>query len=159
MSSAISLFTSSILLLVVAFTLPTSSAVRAAKDYFAVREANRALVLDFYDQFFNRHETEEAALLLAEDYRQHNPSVPDGRAPVVSYFTQYFKENPQSRARIVRSATDGDLVYLHIHSTNGPEDRGVAVVDIFRVKDGQIVEHWDVIQPVPTQSANSNTMF
>jgi len=159
MASSISLFTSSILLLVVAFTLPTSSSVRAAKDYFAVREANRALVLDFYDQFFNRHETEEAAALLAEDYRQHNPSVPDGRASVVSYFTQYFKENPQARARIVRSATDGDLVYLHIHSTNGPEDRGVAVVDIFRVKGGLIVEHWDVIQPVPAESANSNTMF
>jgi len=126
---------------------------------FAAEEANRALVLGFYDQFFNRHETEEAAALLAEDYRQHNPSVPDGRAPVVSYFTQYFKENPQSRARIVRSATDSDLVYLHIHSTNGPEDRGVAVVDIFRVEGGLIVEHWDVIQPVPAESANSNTMF
>jgi len=138
--------------------VPCMSAGTTARD-FVTEEANRALVIEFYDQFFNRHETEEAASLLAEDYRQHNPSVPDGRAPVVGYFTQYFKENPQSRARIVRSATDGDLVYLHIHSTNGPEDRGVAVVDIFRVKGGLIVEHWDVIQPVPAESANSNTMF
>jgi len=148
--------------LAIAIKMPTGSelaSLRAAHARASAEEANRALVLDFYDQFFNRHETEEAALLLAEDYRQHNPSVPDGRAPVVSYFTQYFRENPQSRARVVRSATDGDLVYLHIHSTNGPEDRGVAVVDIFRVRDGRIVEHWDVIQPVPAESANSNTMF
>jgi len=151
-----------LLLLAIVVEMPTGSelaSLRASRARVAAEEANRELVLGFYEQFFNRHETEEAALLLAEDYRQHNPSVPDGRAPVVSYFTQYFKENPQSRVRIVRSATDGDLVYLHIHSTNGPEDRGVAVVDIFRVKGGLIVEHWDVIQPVPAESANSNTMF
>lgn len=62
-------------------------------------------------------------------------------------------------ARIVRSAADGDLVYLHVHATEHPGDRGEAVVDIFRVKDGKIVEHWDVIQPVPETSANRNTMF
>ena len=102
---------------------------------------------------------EEAARVVADDYTQHNPDVPDGKAPFVGYFSGFFKENPQSRARIVRSATDGDLVYLHVHSTNGPEDRGQAVVDIFRVDDGVIVEHWDVIQDVPAESANDNTMF
>ena len=90
---------------------------------------------------------------------QHNPEVPDGKAPFVGYFGGYFKENPESRARIVRSAADGDLVYLHVHSTNGKADRGQAVIDIFRVQDGKIVEHWDVIQAVPEQAANSNTMF
>lgn len=95
----------------------------------------------------------------SNDYRQHNPSVPDGRAPLVDYFTGYFKANPQSRARIVRSAANGDLVWLHVHSTNGEGDLGRAVLDIFRVEDGQIVEHWDVIQDVPGKSSNSNTMF
>ncbi|SKW40691.1 Uncharacterised protein [Mycobacteroides abscessus subsp. massiliense] len=60
---------------------------------------------------------------------------------------------------MVRSAVDGDLVYLHVHSTNDPQDRGQAVVDIFRVDGGKIVEHWDVIQDVPAESANGNTMF
>jgi len=138
---------------------PSKSERSAVSNFFAVQEANRTLVLRFYDEFFNRHDVYGAARYLAEDYRQHNPSVPDGRAPVLAYFSQFFQENPQSRARVVRSATDGDLVYLHIHSTNGPEDRGVAVVDIFHVRDGLIIEHWDVIQPVPAESANANTMF
>ncbi|ENA28394.1 MULTISPECIES: nuclear transport factor 2 family protein [Pseudomonas] len=122
-------------------------------------EANRTLVLTFYDQFFNRHETAEAATVIANNYRQHNPEVPDGKAPFVDYFTGFFKDNPNSKAKVVRSATEGDLVYLHVHSTNGTNDRGQAVVDIFKVEKGKIVEHWDVIQDVPEQAANENTMF
>ena len=122
-------------------------------------EANRTLVLTFYDQFFNRHEPDEAATVIADNYRQHNPEVPDGKAPFVDYFTGFFKDNPNSKAKIVRSATEGDLVYLHVHSTNGTNDRGQAVVDIFKVQKGKIVEHWDVIQDVPEQAANENTMF
>ena len=53
----------------------------------------------------------------------------------------------------------GDLVWLHVHSTNGAGDRGRAIVDIFRVENGRIAEHWDVVQPVPEKSANGNTMF
>ncbi|RQR62382.1 hypothetical protein DIE19_11780 [Burkholderia sp. Bp9126] len=130
----------------------------AARD-LAAEEANRQLVLTFYDRVFNKHEVAEGATVLADDYKQHNPHVPDGKQPFVSYFTGAFKANPQAHARIVRSAADGDLVYLHVHSSVRPSDRGEAIVDIFRVKDGKIVEHWDVIQPVPEKSANANTMF
>lgn len=122
-------------------------------------EANRALVLEFYDTFFNQHKVDEAAKAVVENYIQHNPYVPDGKEPFVSYFKDFFKENPQSRARIVRSAVDGDMVWVHTHWTNGAEDRGEAVIDLFRVKDGKIVEHWDVIQTVPEEAANDNTMF
>lgn len=133
--------------------------VHAAERDLVTEEANRRLVVDFYDRFFNKHETTEAAAIVADDYKQHNPNVPDGKTPFVGFFTKFFKDNPERRSRIVRSATDGDLVYLHVHATNGTEDLGSAVVDIFRVKDGKIVEHWDVIQKVPEKSANENTMF
>jgi predicted SnoaL-like aldol condensation-catalyzing enzyme len=125
----------------------------------AQEEANRKLVLDFYDQVFVKHEVEKAAVVLADDYIQHNPLVPTGKAPFVNFFTGFFKTNPQAKGRTVRSATDGDLVFLHNHSTTNENDRGRAIVDIFRVKDGKIVEHWDVIQPVPETAANTNTMF
>lgn len=140
-------------------TTSTAFAASPASRDLAAEEANRALVIEFYDQFFNKHQVEQAGRVVAEDYIQHNPDVPDGKAPFVGYFAGFFKENPESRARIVRSATADDLVYLHVHSTTGPKDRGQAVIDIFRVKDGLIVEHWDILQDVPAEAANDNTMF
>ncbi|MDO5632892.1 MAG: nuclear transport factor 2 family protein [Paracoccus sp. (in: a-proteobacteria)] len=140
-----------------ALVLSGNAALAQERDA-AQEEANRQLVLEFYDGFFNRHDA-GAADVVANNYIQHNPEVPDGKEPFVGYFTGFFAENPESKARIVRSAADGDLVWLHIHSTNGADDPGQAVVDIFRVEDGMIVEHWDVIQPVPTEAANDNTMF
>jgi predicted SnoaL-like aldol condensation-catalyzing enzyme len=134
-----------------------SGAFAASRD-LKVEEANRKLVVEFYDRFFNSHDL-EAASVVADEYRQHNPEVPDGKKPLVSFFTGFFKDNPQSKAKIVRSSADGDLVWLHVHATNGTDDRGQAIVDIFRVKDGKIVEHWDVIQAVPKEAANKNTMF
>ncbi len=149
-----SLFAASVL-------LAASTAVFASpvQRDLAAEEANRALVVQFYEQFFNQHQVAQAAQVVTDDYKQHNPDVPDGKAPFVDYFTGFFKEHPNSRARIVRSATADDLVYLHVHSTNGANDRGQAVMDIFRVKQGKIVEHWDVIQDVSAETANGNTMF
>jgi predicted SnoaL-like aldol condensation-catalyzing enzyme len=132
--------------------------VGLARD-LAQEERNRELVVKFYDGVFNQHEVEKGAAVLSDDYRQHNPGVPNGKKPFVDYFTGFFKTHSESHARIVRSAATDDLVWLHIHSTNGSLDRGRAIVDIFRVKNGKIVEHWDVIQAVPEKSANDNTMF
>jgi predicted SnoaL-like aldol condensation-catalyzing enzyme len=144
-----------------AYTLLSAGFSHAAETTRDLKqeEANRTLVLSFYDQFFNKHQTAEASKLMTDDYRQHNPHVPDGKAPMVGYFTEFFKNNPQAQAKVVRSATDGDLVYLHVHFTNNPQDRGQALVDIFRVENNRIVEHWDVIQDVPEKAANDNTMF
>ncbi|EKM6457108.1 nuclear transport factor 2 family protein [Cronobacter dublinensis] len=144
-------------LLVAASLLTANGAVASARQS-DVEEANRQRVITFYDRFFNQHDT-AAADVVADDYRQHNPDVPDGKAPFVNYFSGFFRDNPQSRAKVIRSAADGDLVWLQVHSTNGSHDRGQAVLDIFRVKDGKIVEHWDIIQDVPEKAANANTMF
>ncbi|EOY5421113.1 nuclear transport factor 2 family protein [Cronobacter dublinensis] len=143
--------------LVAASLLTANGAVASARQS-DVEEANRQRVITFYDRFFNQHDT-AAADVVADDYRQHNPEVPDGKAPFVNYFSGFFRDNPQSRAKVIRSAADGDLVWLQVHSTNGSHDRGQAVLDIFRVKDGKIVEHWDIIQDVPEKAANANTMF
>ncbi|WP_105736940.1 nuclear transport factor 2 family protein [Cronobacter dublinensis] len=143
--------------LVAASLLTANGAVASARQS-DVEEANRQRVITFYNRFFNQHDT-AAADVVADDYRQHNPEVPDGKAPFVNYFSGFFRDNPQSRAKVIRSAADGDLVWLQVHSTNGSHDRGQAVLDIFRVKDGKIVEHWDIIQDVPEKAANANTMF
>lgn len=61
---------------------------------FKQEEANRELVVNFYNKFFNEHLVNEAAVVVAGDYIQHNPTVPDGKAPLVNYFSGFFKENP-----------------------------------------------------------------
>jgi hypothetical protein len=101
---------------IAALLLSTSSMAAAAvpaRD-LAVEEANRAVVVTFYEQFFNKHQVEQAARVVADEYKQHNPDVPDGKAPFVDYFAGFFKENPESSARIVRSATADDLVCMCI---------------------------------------------
>lgn len=125
----------------------------------ASAEQNRKLVVAFYNDFFNKHEVDRASTVVAQDYKQHNPQVADGKKPFVTFFTQYFAKNPGARSRILRTAVDGDLVWMHNHSTSGPGDRGRAIVNIFRVQGGKIVEHWDVIQAVPERAANGNSMF
>lgn len=155
------MFRTVLVTLLLALTILTGGQAMAQdtrRDH-ATEEANLKLVVNFYEQFFNKHEVARAAEVVSENYKQHNPEVPDGKKPFVDYFSQFFKETPQSKARIVRTATSGDLVWLQVHSTNSPSDRGQAVLDIFRVKGGKIVEHWDIIQDVPAQSANGNTMF
>lgn len=122
-------------------------------------ESNRQIVVNFYNGVFNNHDVAKSSEVLAENYIQHNPNVPNGKSPFVIYFTDLFKNNPNARSRIVRSAADGDLVYLHVHSTKDNKDLGRAIIDIFRVKDNRIVEHWDVVQLIPSKSANNNTMF
>lgn len=125
----------------------------------SVAETNLALVTNFYNSVFNDHQVDEGAAVVAEDYIQHNPYVPDGKAPFTGYFTQFFKDNPDAKSRIVRAVASDDLVWLHVHFTQNADDAGRAIVDIFRVKDGAIVEHWDVQQDIPANPANNNTMF
>lgn len=143
------------------FTALTATAAIAqqAQRNLAQEEANRQLVVEFYHQNFNQHQVDKATKVMADDYIQHNPLVPNGKAPFVSFFKGFFANNPNAKSKIVRTAADGDLVWLHIHATNGENDRGQAIIDVFRVKDGKIVEHWDVIQDVPEKAANHNTMF
>ena len=117
--------------------------------------------LAFYELAFNRHKVQEAAVrYIGKTYLQHNPTVADGAQAFVDAFTPFLKENPQSRAEIKRVVAEGDLVVLHVLSRTSPQDKGEAVVDIFRFdENGKIVEHWDVIQPVPEKSVSGRGMF
>lgn len=122
-------------------------------------ERNRRLVLDFYDRVFNKHDLVEAPKIIGDDFIQHNPGVPDGRQGFIDRLKPIFEKSPQRGSRFIRSAAQGDLVWVHVHSTEYPGDRGRAIMDIFRVKNGKIVEHWDVVQPIPENPKNNNGMF
>lgn len=121
---------------------------------------NKEIVTAFYNLIFRDHKPAEAFERFGGDkYIQHNPRVPDGKDALISYFTPYFKSNPEAKSEIKRAVAEGDLVWLHVLSKKDASDRGRAIVDIFRVEKGKVVEHWDVVQDIPENPANSNTMF
>lgn len=135
-----------------------SKVIRNAKAVEA--EANKKIAVDYYNMALNEQKPAEAVKTFVGDrYIQHNPHVPNGTEAFVTYFTGFFKEYPQASFEIKRAVAEGDLVFLHVHFKKTPEDRGQAIVDIFRVEKEKVVEHWDVIQDVPEKAANDNTMF
>lgn len=102
---------------------------------------------------------EAVAKYIGLNYRQHNPGSANGPESLIStmkWFTQNF---PELRMETKRIIAEGDTVVLHSHLILKPGDRGSAVVEMFRLENGKIVEHWDVVQEVPETSANNNTMF
>jgi len=119
-----------------------------------------ATVLGLLDTAFNQKKPDEAfATYVGPYYRQHNPTVADGRDAILAAMHQWLPTVPDLHYEIVRVISSGDLVAVHSHVTTGPADRGMAVVDIFRLEKGRVVEHWDVGQSVPASAANANTMF
>ncbi len=123
-------------------------------------EQNKQTVIAFYSLAFNDKQPEEAVQkYVGSQYIQHNPQAPDGPEAFIGFVKSFAGQFPALNVEIKRAIADGDLVMTHSLLKTSPEDRGTAAADIFRLEDGKIVEHWDVLQPVPETAANDNTMF
>jgi predicted SnoaL-like aldol condensation-catalyzing enzyme len=125
-----------------------------------VSEENKKIALAFFEKVLNQFDPVTA---VAEHggkyYRQHDPIVEDG-FDGMSKFIYWIRDNyPRAHMHLKRVFADGDFVIMHSNWVRAPGERGEAVVDIFRLENGKVVEHWDVIQPIPETSANNNTMF
>jgi predicted SnoaL-like aldol condensation-catalyzing enzyme len=124
-------------------------------------QTNKDIAVDFYKKaLFEGHVDDAFRLYAGVPYRQHNPLIEDGMEGVKKFVAFVMANHPGAHCEIKRVFADGDHVILHSH-WHGLSDnpRGEAVVDIFRLEGGKVVEHWDVIQPIPETSANANTMF
>ncbi|MBS0355830.1 MAG: nuclear transport factor 2 family protein [Proteobacteria bacterium] len=113
--------------------------------------ANKRLVYDFWREVFEGGHLELADKYLAESYIQHNPRVPTGRAGFVEFFGKVAKPKPiEARVRtpIVSIVAEGELVLLSfVREYPDPREAGKTYTstwfDLFRVRDGRILEHWD----------------
>src|SRR5512144_950012 len=122
-------------------------------------EANKKTVVEFYEKALNQKDFEAAAPYFGGRYVQHNPTAPDGIEGFKAFLGFLREKFPDSRSEIKRAFADGDYVILHVHSVRETGARGRAIVDIFRLENGKIVEHWDVVQEIPEKAANTNGMF
>ena len=122
-------------------------------------EANKKVVLDFYEKAINQKNFEAAAVHFGPRYTQHNPNAADGPEGLKAFLGFLREKFPASRSEVKRVFAEGDYVILHVHAVREPGTRGAAIVDIFKLEGGKIVEHWDVVQPVPDQALNANGMF
>jgi predicted SnoaL-like aldol condensation-catalyzing enzyme len=125
----------------------------------ATQEANKKTVVEFYEQGLNRKDFDAAVKFIGPRYFQHNPTAPDGPEGFKAFLGFLREKFPDSHSEIKRVFADGDYVILHVHAVREKGSRGRAIVDIFKLEDGKIVEHWDVVQDVPEKSANTNGMF
>jgi predicted SnoaL-like aldol condensation-catalyzing enzyme len=123
-------------------------------------EQNKGTAVAFLNMILNDHKVAEAFdLYSVPDYIQHNPMAETGAQAAIDFFTPFFTQFPEAQIDVKRVIAEGDLVAIHNNSKMNVTDRGRAVVDIFRLENGKVVEHWDVVQEVPETSANENTMF
>ena len=125
----------------------------------ATQEANKKTVLEFNEAGVHQKDFDAAAKFFGPNYIQHNPTAPDGIDGFKGFLAFIKERAPNAKSEIKRVFADGDYVILHVHSVRDPGTRGRAIVDIFRLENGKIVEHWDVVQDIPEKAANANGMF
>lgn len=147
-----------IALIAAAFALAIAAPAEAASK--RQMEQNKKNVIAFYDAAINKKDFDAARKYMGDKYIQHNPVAADGPEGLKGFIAFLKEKFPNAKSEFKRVFADGDYVIVHVHAVREPGTRGNAIIDIFRVdRKGKVVEHWDVIQPIPEKAANNNTMF
>jgi predicted SnoaL-like aldol condensation-catalyzing enzyme len=128
------------------------------EDHAARTAATRTLITDFARLFYLERDVRRAfETFVAPGYIQHNPGIPDGRDAAIAALVPMFSD-PDFHTDLKRILADGDYGVIHLHGYRCGQ-RGGAVMDMYRVDGGQIVEHWDVIQPIPETAQNDHPLL
>lgn len=131
----------------------------AAKPTRSLTERNRAIITDFARLFYSFRDVRGAfEKYVAPDYIQHNANILDGREAAIVALEPMFRQEG-SRFEIKRIVVDGDMAVIHLHGRAGAQGKGGTVADIYRLKGGKIVEHWDVLQPIADKPVNPHAYF
>ena len=120
---------------------------------------NREIVTEFIDRVFNAWDLTELDKYMRDDYRQHSQGVKDGKAGFREFAAEFFRQEPHMH--VFKMAEDGDMVFVFFKCTFGSHpDTAAKVCDIYRLRDGLLAEHWDVVQSIspddPCASGNGH---
>lgn len=145
-----------------------STAYRPAQDTLGLEkvmtdlERNKRIVVDYYETAFAGDPEKAIANHFGTRYIQHNPAAEDGPEAFTGFVRWLRGDYPNLKLNIKRVLAEGDMVVTHSHldlEPGNPDNPGQALADFFRLEDGKVVEHWDVIQMVPKAAKNDNGMF
>ncbi|HWU50129.1 MAG TPA: nuclear transport factor 2 family protein [Asticcacaulis sp.] len=138
----------------------SKSSDKTALAQYRLTEANKALILKAYQELFGDHDLTALDRYWAENYIQHNPTMKDGRDSVRQLLeTMGITHWPKQKVDFKRVIAEGDLVMTEVVQPKAGNMPQTVIVDIFRVENGKIAEHWDVMQPVPANPVNPRPMY
>ncbi len=121
-------------------------------------DSPREVVEAYVDTVINGRQFDRIDEFVHADIIQHNPNLPNGREALQGFWTEFMTSQPEAEFVIARTVAEGDLVAKHAWFIPAPGERGAAVIDIYRVEDGLIVQHWDVVQFIPESTVSGNHM-
>lgn len=118
-----------------------------------MERSNKEIVKQFIDEVFNAWDLSGLDQFMRDDYRQHNPTVKNGKEGFKEFASFFFTLKPHMH--ICKMAEDGDMVFVFFKCTfeNGAPAK---VCDIYRLEDGKLAEHWDVVQSIEEDEAGEN---
>jgi predicted SnoaL-like aldol condensation-catalyzing enzyme len=145
------------ILLLCGFSQNSSTNNSDCEKILLTQSNNKKLVAEFYQKLFGDKNIDAIDEYIGDVYIQHNPMAADGKDALKELLKKWFVNAPKEKIDIQHLGADGDFVYIHLRTKMGTKT--FSVIDIFRLKDNKIIEHWDVIQEVPEKSANDHPMF
>lgn len=122
-------------------------------------QKNKQIAIDFYNAALNEKNWPKAESYIGNRYTQHSIYMADGPGSLKELVERLQREHPNNHGEIKRAWADGDMVALHVHVKRNAEHRGWSVIELLRLENDKVIEHWDMFQPVPETAENDNTMF
>lgn len=143
------------------FVIVFAGCSRSVPAVAGPEEENRRIVMAFYEDALIKLQPRAAFERYAsEDFVEHKPDVPEGtRTATIVFLEGLIKEMPKPTWKILRTVAEGDLVVMHASFTPADGAPPYAIADIFRLRNGKIAEHWDVVAPPPKEQVNPNSRF
>ncbi len=111
----------------------------------------KTILSNFFEAFFNQHDLSAADKYLSPNYIQHDWDVSPGREGFRKHFGQVFQRFPQFHVQVHHIIEDGDIAAVHGYGVTEPGEIEVLVVDIYRMENGLLKEHWGTVQQLPAE--------